>query len=142
MPGLAGPQITRPWERPMNLARILIVDDSEPMRRTIRSLLQKVAIEFRDCSDGDEVEAAYAEFRPDWVVMDVKMGRVDGIEAMRRLLKIHPDAKVVINTSFDEPGLERAAREAGAREWMRKEDLWSLRKLIGEEDTRPKTNDE
>jgi NarL family two-component system response regulator LiaR len=112
------------------MTTILIVDDNEPMRRMIRGLLSKLVDEFHECSDGDEAVEAYVRLRPDWVVMDIKMGRMDGIEATRRIVAGFPDANVAIVTSFDEPGLERAALEAGARAWLLKEDLRTLRRLI------------
>jgi CheY-like chemotaxis protein len=118
----------------MNLPKILIVDDSEPMRRTIKSLLGRVAGGFCECSDGDEAMAAYASYRPDWVVMDIKMERVDGIAATRQIVAGFPDAKVAILTSYDEAGLEKVAREAGARTCLLKDDLLSLRRIVMEKD--------
>jgi CheY-like chemotaxis protein len=117
----------------MNPPKILIVDDSEPVRRTIRSLLRKVAGEFHECSDGDEAVEAYTRFRPDWVVMDVKMERVDGITATRQIVAEYPDAKIAIVTSYDEPELERLAREAGARACLLKEDLRSLTRIVSDQ---------
>jgi CheY-like chemotaxis protein len=114
----------------MNPPKILIVDDSEPMRRTIKSLLGKVAGGFLECSDGDEAMAAYAKYRPDWVVMDLKMERVDGITATRQIVAGFPDAKVAILTSYDEPSLEKIAREAGASACLLKDDLLSLRRIV------------
>jgi CheY-like chemotaxis protein len=114
----------------MRHLKILIVDDSEPMRRTIRSLLRHVAGEFHECSDGDEAVAAYARFEPDWVVMDVKMARVDGIEATRRIVAGFPGAKVAVVTSYDEPGLEKAALAAGARAFVSKDDLRALGRIV------------
>ena len=117
--------------------KILIVDDSEPVRRTIRSLLRKVAGEFHECSDGDEAVDAYARFRPDWVVMDVEMERIDGITATRWIVADFPDAKIAIVTNYDEPALHKAAREAGARAYVLKEDLLALSRIVS--GPRPKT---
>jgi CheY-like chemotaxis protein len=121
----------------MNPPTILIVDDSEPVRRTIRSLLRKVAGAFYECSDGDEAVEAYARFRPDWVVMDIKMERVDGITATRRIVAGFPDAKIAIVTSYDEPGLHKVAREAGARAYVLKENMLALSRIVS--DPGPKT---
>lgn len=114
----------------MNPPKILIVDDSEPVRRTIRSLLRKVAGEFHECSDGDEAVDAYARFRPDWVVMDVEMERIDGITATRWIVAGFPDAKIAIVTNYDEPALRTAAREAGARAYVLKENLLALSRIV------------
>jgi CheY-like chemotaxis protein len=121
----------------MNPPKILIVDDSEPVRRTIRSLLRKVAGEFHECSDGDEAVDAYARFRPDWVVMDIEMERIDGITATRRIVAGFPEAKIAIVSNYDEPGLHEAAREAGARAYVLKENLLVLSRIVS--DLRPKT---
>ena len=51
----------------MNPPKILIVDDSEPLRRTIESMLRKVAGEFHECSNGHDAVAAYDLFRPESV---------------------------------------------------------------------------
>ena len=116
----------------MTAHTILIVDDSAPMRRTIRSLLGKVAGEMHECSDGDEALAAYERYWPDWVVMDIKMERVDGIAATRLIVAEYPDAKVAILTSYDEPDLAKLARDAGARACLLKDDLRSLRRIVEE----------
>ena len=116
----------------MTAQTILIVDDSAPMRRTIRSLLGKVAGEMHECSDGDEALAAYERYRPDWVVMDVKMERVDGIAATRQIVAAFPEAKVAILTNYDVHDLEKVARDAGACACLLKDDLLSLRRIVAE----------
>jgi len=122
----------------MHPPKILIVDDNEPMRRTIKSLLGKVAGGFHECSDGDEAMDAYARYRPDWVVMDLKMERIDGIAATRQIVAGFPDAKVAILTSYDEPGLEAIARAAGARACLPKENLLALRRIVASDRPNPR----
>ncbi|MGH9932402.1 MAG: response regulator, partial [Pyrinomonadaceae bacterium] len=63
---------------------VLIVDDSEPVRRMIRALLADVADELIERADGALALAAYREHRPDWVSMDIEMKELDGLEATRR----------------------------------------------------------
>ena len=111
--------------------RILVVDDSPKVRRTIREIVEDVAARVEECSDGDEVLGAYERFAPDWVFMDVRMVRVDGLQATRLLKKAHPEARVVIVTEMDQPDLRRGAREAGAVTFVPKTDLLVLRELIG-----------
>ena len=52
---------------------MLIVDDSEPMRRTIRSFIEDLADQIHECADGRNALEEYRRFRPDWVLMDIKM---------------------------------------------------------------------
>ena len=66
---------------------VLLVDDQDLVRSGLRRILRRKDgfVIVAECSDGDEVPAAVAEHRPDVVVMDLRMRRVDGIEATRRL---------------------------------------------------------
>ena len=66
---------------------VLLVDDQDLVRSGLRRILRRKDgfVIVAECSDGDEVPAAVAEHRPAVVVMDLRMRRVDGIEATRRL---------------------------------------------------------
>ncbi len=109
---------------------ILIVDDSAPVRRMIHKLVAPLASEMFECVDGDDAVAAYALNRPDWVLMDIRLGRLDGITATRQICQSNPEAKVVIVTSYDDPGLRAAAFEAGACEYILKDDLYKLPEVL------------
>ena len=66
---------------------MILVDDQELVRSGLRRILRRkdgFAI-VAECADGDEVPDAVARTRPDVVMMDLRMKRVDGIEATRRL---------------------------------------------------------
>ena len=66
---------------------MLLVDDQDLVRSGLRRILRRKDgfMIVGECSDGDEVPDAVATHRPDVVVMDLRMKRVDGIEATRRL---------------------------------------------------------
>jgi DNA-binding NarL/FixJ family response regulator len=66
------------------------------------------------CDDGDQVEAAVAASHPDVVVMDVRMKRMDGAEATRRLRTHDGSPPVLVLTTFDEDEVLSAALRAGA----------------------------
>ena len=61
--------------------KVLIVEDNQAMRRMIRRIVAVVADEISECGDGATACALYRELRPDWVLMDIEMGEVNGIEA-------------------------------------------------------------
>ena len=67
-----------------------------------------------ECDDGDQVEEAVAATRPDVVVMDVRMKRMDGAEATRRLRVRDGSPPVLVLTTFDEDEVLSAALRAGA----------------------------
>ena len=60
---------------------VLIVDDSPEFRALIRTVLAGLVDDVHECADGDEAVAAYGVRRPDWVLMDLRMGRIGGLEA-------------------------------------------------------------
>jgi CheY-like chemotaxis protein len=109
---------------------MLIVDDSAKMRRYIRSAVGDLADSIIEGGDGKQAIALYAEHRPDWVVMDVSMPVLDGIEATRQIRKTSPDARIVILTVFNDPAMREAAREAGATAYVLKENLLDLRRIL------------
>lgn len=109
---------------------MLIVDDNAVMRRLLRSLLSEQIVEIHECADGSQALAAYRQFRPDWVLMDIEMPELDGLTATRQLLSEFPAARVVIVTQYDGATFRAAARSAGACEVISKENLLELRTLI------------
>jgi DNA-binding NarL/FixJ family response regulator len=96
--------------------RVLLVDDQPLARAGLRRILRpRAGFEVvGECDDGDQVEQAVAATRPDVVVMDVRMKRVDGAEATRRLRARDGGPPVLILTTFDEDEVLSASLRAGA----------------------------
>lgn len=109
---------------------VMTVDDKPAVRLLLRQVLGDLVEHWCECSDGDEVVDCYHTWRPNWVLMDVAMPGVNGIEATRRLKAAYPEARVVIVTSYDEGALRQAAHQAGACGYVLKEDLLELRGLL------------
>ena len=112
------------------MTSLLIVDDNREMRQLMKSIVSQACDEIFECEDGDEVIEAFTTHRPDWVLMDVEMRRMDGLKATSGLLKRYPDAKVIIVTKHADLPTRLAAKEAGALFMIAKEDLLSLLPLI------------
>jgi two-component system, NarL family, response regulator DegU len=110
--------------------RLLIVEDNGRMREMIKLFLRDLAREFAERADGSEALAAYREFAPDWVVMDIGMDKLNGLEATRQILSAFPLARIVILTEYDDLALRQAAREAGAQAYFTKGDLLTLREML------------
>ncbi len=109
---------------------VMIVEDNELMRGLLRILIKDVATTISEVSDGSLALAAYAEHRPDWVLMDIRMEVMDGIEATRQIKSAYPNANIMIVTDYDDVSLREAAREAGACGYVVKENLLALRELL------------
>lgn len=100
----------------------LLVDDQELVRSGLRRILRRkdgIAV-VGECADGDEVQAAVAEYRPDIVVMDLRMKRVNGIEATRRLAAAAGPPVLALTTFSDEELLSGVLR-AGASGFVLKD---------------------
>ena len=123
----------------INEMRLLIVEDNGQMREMIKFFLRDLAEEIAERSDGSEALAAYREFAPDWVVMDIGMGKLDGIEATRQIVSAFPLARIVMLTQYDDLALRQAASEAGAQGYFTKGNLLPLREMLERESvqTRP-----
>ena len=111
------------------MAVLLIVDDNENMRRLIRIVLHDLG-PIHECREGSEALAAYTALHPDWVVMDIHMPNMNGIRATREIKAAFPDARVVMLSKFKDTETREAAREAGACDYVVKEDLLSLRRIL------------
>ena len=100
------------------------------MRNLIKSIVIDIATDISECSDGSEALAAYQLCQPDWVLMDIRMPRLDGIAATGQIKSAFPDAKVVIVTDHGDERLRQAARTAGACAYVLKEDLSVLPEIL------------
>lgn len=102
--------------------RVLVVDDHPAFRRALTSALRLVKDIEVAGEAGGGIEATDRAFvdEPDLVLMDLSMPDLDGIEAMRRIHRKLPDLPVVILTAHADPGVEKAAREAGASGFLAK----------------------
>ncbi len=105
------------------MIRVLIVDDQAVVRAGVARILgpddgfEVVA----ECDDGDQVPAAVEQHRPDVVLMDVRMRRVDGVAATRALAASGSGPPVLVLTTFDDDDVLWGALEAGAAGFVLKD---------------------
>jgi len=110
--------------------KILIVDDNAGIRRALRRSLEDAANEIRECTDGCDALGIYEEYRPDVVLMDVRMTVMDGLTATRQIRSSDPEARVIIVTDYDDEDLRVAALKAGACNYVLKEELANLSEIV------------
>ena len=111
---------------------IMIVDDNVPMRAMITRYIQNIGAcsEFCECDNGLEAIEKFRKIRPDWVLMDVKMPKMDGLSATIAIRGQFPDARIIIVSNFDDPELKAEAKRIGAAGYVLKERLFELRELM------------
>lgn len=104
---------------------MLVVDDQRPFRDAARAVVDRIA-EFEVVGEAESGEAAVelaAELGPDLVLMDINMGAMSGIEATRAIVGAHPDAMVVLLSTYDLADLPPEARTSGAAAYVPKDDF-------------------
>ena len=102
--------------------KVLIVDDALFMRNYIRGTLEEVGFEVcAEASNAPEAVKKYKELKPDLVTMDVIMPQIenlDGIGAVKEILKFDPKANVIVISAMGEGPLVKEALASGAKSFL------------------------
>ena len=103
-------------------ARILIVDDEMPLVELLEQALQAEGWRTERAADGMEAMNRVPAFRPDVVIMDIMMPRLDGVQAARLLRRNRAfgDTVIIALSARTDDAAREAMREAGADLYMRK----------------------
>ncbi|GAA3600059.1 response regulator transcription factor [Nonomuraea rosea] len=106
------------------MIRVLVADDQALVRAGVRMLLQATGdMEVvGEAEDGAEAVRLAERHLPDVILMDLRMPRVDGLEAIKRELAVRPKSRIVVLTTFAEDGNVYAALRAGAVGFLVKDD--------------------
>ena len=104
--------------------RILIADDSRPVRRSLRSLLEQKP-DWKVCAeavDGADAVAKAQQFKPDIIVLDLFMPRMTGLDAARAIGKLLPPVPILMFTLYITAYLVEQAKNAGINGVVQKSD--------------------
>jgi DNA-binding NarL/FixJ family response regulator len=97
-------------------ARILIVDDNPAVAGALRNVFHHSGDDWEVCGAAEDGKAgieAAKSLKPDLVVMDLSMPRMNGLEAATEIRKIFPDMPILMYTMFGSVSLEHEAKRAG-----------------------------
>ena len=105
------------------MTRVLVVDDQTVVRDGLVLLLGLLpGLEVvGSAGDGEEAVRLVGEHGPDVVLMDLRMPRVDGVEATRRIKAAYPSVQIVVLTTYSDDESVFAALQAGARGYLTKD---------------------
>jgi PAS domain S-box-containing protein len=128
--------------------RILLVDDHEIVRKGITKILEDEH-DFEICGEALNGKNAVDEaerLKPDIIIMDLRMPGIDGLEATRRILKVHPEIAILILTVDESRQMMLEVSKTGARGYMMKADAGSnlmarLRSLVRPDSASAASND-
>lgn len=121
---------------------VLLVEDNVAMRALIRSLLEEVTPVIHEFDNGRSALEAYAAIRPDWVLMDIGLGELDGIAATRAICGTDPDAHVIMVTAHGDASYRRAAADAGAADFVLKANLLDLPTVLASAPLHPEAGED
>lgn len=110
----------------MKRLRLLLCDDDSQMLSFLQSVLETEYTVIGTAEDGQALIAAAQALRPDLVLTDIQMPKMDGIEAVHELRRTLPDCQVIFHTSRTDPEVMAAAFSAGAVGYLVKGSLQSL----------------
>ena len=104
------------------MIRLMLVDDHPVMRAGLANLLslQKTFEVVAQADDGESAIALWQKHRPDVCLLDISMHGIDGIETMRRLHAVAPEARVLMLTSSEAPEDMSQSLKAGAAGYVTK----------------------
>lgn len=98
---------------------ILIADDSLFMRQMLKELLPRDRFfVIGEASSGKEALAKYRELNPDLITMDITMPDMDGITAVKKIIEINDEAKIVMVSAMGQKPMIKEALEAGAKDFI------------------------
>jgi len=101
------------------MGNILIVDDTLFMRTLLKNIIFSGGHTIAgEAADGDDAIEKYRELKPDLVTMDVVMPKMNGIEALKGIRALDPQAKVIMCTAVGQEQMVKLAIKSGARGYI------------------------
>jgi two-component system nitrogen regulation response regulator NtrX len=104
----------------MSLRRVMVVDDEKGIREALKQVLEYEEIEVQACASGHEAARVYPDFKPHLVFLDVKMEGMDGLETLKKLRELDPQAQVVMISGHGTIQTAVEATQLGAYDFLEK----------------------
>jgi DNA-binding NarL/FixJ family response regulator len=111
--------------------RVLVADDEPHVRKVVAAIVRGLGAEVvAEAGDGEEAVELFSRLRPDVAILDINMPKLRGDEALPRIMKIDPDAVVVMMTAQDAIQSVHDCLDAGASHYILKsngaEEIYAL----------------
>ena len=97
---------------------LLIVDDAAFMRLNLKNILKDKYEIVGEAENGIEAVEMYKEENPDFVTMDITMPEMDGLEAIKAIMDIDPEAQIIVCSAMGQQKMVIQAIDAGAQDFI------------------------
>jgi two-component system response regulator HydG len=102
------------------MANVLIIDDNDTMREGMAAVVRRMGHKVCACASGAEALKAFARAPADFVITDLKLGGMDGLEVLRRVREIDPDCPTLLVTAYGTVDAAVEAMKLGAMDFLTK----------------------
>ena len=119
------------------MANVMICDDAAFMRMMIKDILTKNGYEIAaEAENGQKAVERYPDAKPDLVLMDITMPEMDGIQALKKIKEIDPNANVIMCSAMGQQAMVIEAIQSGAKDFIVKpfqaeRVLEAVKKVVG-----------
>jgi len=110
--------------------RIMIVDDNDLMLKEISKSVALKTDTMMECKNGESAVLSCSDFNPDWILMDIRMEKMNGILAAEKIKAVMPDVNIAFITSYDNYSYRQAAKSLGIEHYFMKTNLLDIRKVL------------
>ncbi|MFC4403067.1 response regulator [Gracilibacillus xinjiangensis] len=110
---------------------VLIADDSTFMRKWLKQIIEKHPYKvIGEAKNGLEAVMQYQKLRPNIILMDIVMPKVNGLDALRKIIELDPCANVIISSSLATKNNVTSALQYGAKDFIVKPHFSGLIKVL------------
>jgi nitrogen regulation protein NR(I) len=112
-------------------SKLLLIDDEEDVRYSLQRIFDSPEIELAAAPSGEEGLKIISKFKPDLVLMDVRMGGINGLETLRKIRAVNPKLLVILMTAYGTTQMAIEAMKLGAYDYLLKPfDAVKIKELI------------
>ncbi|MHB8203915.1 MAG: sigma-54-dependent transcriptional regulator [Desulfomonilaceae bacterium] len=102
------------------LKRVLVIDDETAIRESLEMFLKEKGLAVSSAGTGEEGLAEYVKCRPSVIILDIRLPDTSGLDVLRRIMEIDPEAKVIMITAFHDMETTIEAMRLGAYDYIHK----------------------
>jgi len=110
--------------------KILVADSNADMRNLLHEIIDETSTQILFVKDGWSALKECENWKPDWIIVDLGVDRIDGFTTAKAIKQMSPEQKIILLLDRDDLSLKNAARNAGINLCLLKEDATELKEVF------------